>query len=132
MKIAFLALLAACGTTIRATPINPEPHPLPPRSPESVEVFASGPPVRPHVDVSFLEAANASVYSTDQTPQFIAKLRVEAAAMGCDGIVIGGVTNRTVGSDGFSERPGNIRGVVATCIAYTDVERVQLPRHAPH
>jgi hypothetical protein len=113
MKTAFLilAVAASCGTSIRATPINPEPHPLPPRSPESVEVFASGPPARPHVDVSFLEAAMESVYSPDQIPQFIAKLRAEAAEMGCDGIVIGSATNQAI----------NINGLVATCIAYTDV-----------
>lgn len=85
-----LFALAACGTTIRTTPINRAPHAMYPRDAASVELFTSGPPQhRSYVDVAFLEAEQESGYSTDDTPEFLAKLRARAAAMGCDGLVVG-------------------------------------------
>lgn len=87
-------------------------------------MFTSGPPVdRPYVDVAFLEAQQQSEFSADRTPQFFQKLRMRAATMGCDAIVIGAPTNAThVGID--LKTPVNIKGIVATCIVFqTPVER---------
>ncbi len=118
MRIAALLLLAACGSTIRTTEINPAPHPLGARPPETVEVFTSGPPARPHVDVSFLEIQQESKLSIDDTRELIAKLRIEAAARGCEGLVIGGVTHEPTGGD----QTTSLKGMTATCIVYTDAD----------
>lgn len=68
--------------------------------------------------MAFLEAEQESGYSVDGTEQFFAKLRRRAAQMGCDGLVFGGITNATtVGID--LETPMNRKGIVATCIVYT-------------
>src|SRR5262245_59658682 len=93
-----LALLAAtgCGTSITATALNQSPKPLAPRSPESVEIFASAPPGRPYVDVAYLEAEQQSDMSVDGIGAFITKLRRRAAEMGCDGVVLGSPTNREI------------------------------------
>ena len=118
MRIALLLLLTACGSTIRATEINPAPRPLAARAPETVEVFTSGPPARPHVDISFLEIQQDSKLSTDDTGEFIGQLRIEAAARGCDGLVIGGITHEPTGE----KRSTSFKGMTATCIVYTDLE----------
>jgi hypothetical protein len=114
--IATVMLAAGCGTTLQETQINPAPHAMAARSPASVEVFSSGPPARPHIDVALLEARQTSGFSGDDTGDFVAKLREQAAQRGCDGIVIGGVTNESVGE---GRNQDNRKGLTATCIVYT-------------
>jgi hypothetical protein len=110
------ATVTACGTSIEETQINQPPRVMAARPPESVEVLSSGAPTRPHVDVAYLEAQQASGFSGDDTAQFVAKLRVRAAARGCDAIVLGGVTHDvSVWHNGSS----NQKGIVATCVVYT-------------
>ncbi len=101
----------------------------------------SATPPRPWVDVAIIEAEQSSEMSGDDTPQFIAKMRVEAAAMGCDGIILGGPTSRDTVSwadvthdvaDALSKKPiekpadygqpVTLKGMVATCIVYRDVD----------
>lgn len=115
-----LIFAAGCGTSIRATTINPSPRPLHARAPASVELFTSGPPQgRSFVDVAYLEAEQESGYSVDDTPEFLGQLRTRAAAMGCDGLVIGAPTNAvTTGID--LKTPMNRKGIVATCIVFAD------------
>ncbi|HEY4179524.1 MAG TPA: hypothetical protein VGM90_21940 [Kofleriaceae bacterium] len=115
-----LLFATGCGTMIQATAINPTPHPLHARPPESVLLFSSGPPQgRRYTDVAYLEAEQESGYSVDNTPQFITKLRERAAVMGCDGLVLGGTTNATtVGID--LKTAMNQKGLVATCIVFDD------------
>jgi hypothetical protein len=114
----FAALFAVgCGTAISSTVINSSPHPMNARPPETVEVFSSGPPARPHVDVALLEAEQRSDLSADNIPQFVNHLRARAAAMGCDGIVLGGVTNTTDAS-WTTTNNGSRKGITATCIVY--------------
>lgn len=108
-----------------------------PRSPASVQIFSSAPPVRPYVDVAYLEAEQQSDMSLDGTSAFITKLRAHAAALGCDGVVLGAETNRPTVStadvafdvaNALSRKPSepppdygtpaNLRGMLATCIVY--------------
>jgi len=109
--------LAACGTTITQTGINPAPHPMTARPVETVEVFTSAAPTRPHIDVAILEAKQSSTLSVDRMPEIISELRKRAAAIGCDGLVINGPNNSVVG-----DRHGTttLAGYNGTCIAYTD------------
>jgi hypothetical protein len=115
-----LLFATGCGTMIQATAINPTPHALLPRTPQSVQLYSSGPPQgRSYVDVAYLEAQQESGYSLDNTPQFIAKLRARAAQMGCDGLVLGGTTHATsVAID--LKTPMDEKGIVGTCIVFND------------
>lgn len=115
--------LAACGTSIRTTAINPAPRAMTPRPAATVELFTSGPPRRPYVDVALLEAEEESSFSTDRTPEMLTALRERGAAMGCDGIVMGGMTSRDPGvrdvETWLNDDAKGRKGVYATCIVYT-------------
>ena len=119
------------------------------RSAAEVEVFMNATPPRPWVDVALIEAEQSSEMSDDDTPQFIAKMRVSAAAMGCDGLILGGPTSRETESwadvthdvvDTLSKKPlekpadygqpVTLRGMVATCIVYRDPD-VAVAQEAP-
>lgn len=115
--------VAGCGTTIKETVINQPPRPMAARPPETVELFTSGPPARPHVDVAFLEAEESSSLSTDETAEMLTKLRKRGAERGCDAVVIGGLSSRAPGlNDGETwlvDNPKARKGIYATCIVYT-------------
>ncbi len=110
-------LVTGCGTTLTQTQINNPPHAMTPRPPASVEILASGPPTRPHVDVAILQAQQQA-YSLDDQASMIAQLRETAARLGCDALVINGPDN---GSAGNRHTTWTLHGYFATCIAYTDV-----------
>ena len=112
--------------------INPVPRAMQPRPPYTVEMFSSGPPRRPYIDVAYLEAEQDSAYSVDGTSEFIARLREQAGRMGCDGVVLGGVTNApdavaSVTADINASR----KGLTATCIMYVQDEVAGAPAAAP-
>jgi hypothetical protein len=117
--IVVVALAEGCGTSLRATMINPAPHAMQPRPPQTVEMFSSGPPHRPYIDVAYLEAEQEASYSLDGTSDFIAQLHERAAQMGCNGVVLGGVTNAP---DAVASVTANInasrKGTTAICIMY--------------
>lgn len=120
-----LVIAAGCGTSIKETVINQPPRPMAARPPETVEMFTSGAPARPHVDVAFIEAEEASSLSTDDTPDMLRKLRKRGAERGCDAIVIGGLSSRDPGlgdsETWVNDHPKGRKGIYATCIMYTDV-----------
>ena len=115
--------LAACGTSIRETVINTPPRQMAPRPIESVEMFTSGAPARPHVDVAFLEAEEASSLSTSETHDMLNALRKRGAERGCDAIVVGGLSSRDPSLNDTEtwlvDRPKGRKGIYATCIVYT-------------
>lgn len=119
-----LLVAAGCGTSIHSTPLNPAPHPMVSRHPATVELFTSGPPQRAHVDVAFIEAEETSSFSTDGTADMLRQLRERGAQLGCDAVVIGGMSSRDPGvTDAEAwlvENPKGRKGVFATCIAYTE------------
>jgi hypothetical protein len=80
-----------------------------------VDVYSSGPPARPHVDIALLEVGKGDDYASG-TSGMIEMLRQRAAQMGCDGVVIGGMTTRSRNHDvpfDFGDR--TLHG---TCIVY--------------
>jgi len=89
----------------------------------SVELFTSGAPARPHVDLVLLEAEATSGLSTDRTPEMLDELRARAAQLGCDGIVLGGMSSRDPNLGDAEawlvEHPRERKGLYATCIVYT-------------
>lgn len=119
-----LLLLVGCGTSIRTTTINASPRPLAPRNPATVELFTSGAPPRPHVDVALFEAEEASSFSVAGTAEMLGHLRTRGAQLGCDAVVVGGMSSRDPGlADAESwlvENPKSRKGIYATCIVYVD------------
>ena len=83
-SIGFLALsiLTTAGCGVRFVALNVPPRGVVPRSPESVQVIAAGPPARPHIDAGmiYLLASSADAY--------IREVRAEAGRRGCDAVVI--------------------------------------------
>jgi hypothetical protein len=117
--VAAVLFAIGCGTNIRVTRLNWVGD-RPPRPPESIQVFASGPPGdRPFVDVAYLEAEQEA-FSGDNTHEFILKLRKIAANLRCDALVLGGVTHATVGNPLDPKVPVDRKGMTATCIVYTE------------
>lgn len=94
------------------------------RDPAQVELFTSGAPPRPHVDVALIEAEEESSFSTHRTPEMLRELRYKGAQLGCDAVVVGGMSSRDPGiGDAESwivERPKGRKGMYATCIMFTE------------
>jgi hypothetical protein len=123
---------AGCGTYATAYPLNEPPRPLAAREPGSVEVYSSGPPARPHVDVALLEVKQYDRFDGG-TPEILANLVMKAAEMGCDGVVIGGQRERDGAPTGSSWAlidPGD-RTMHATCIVYSGPAPAAVPAPAP-
>jgi hypothetical protein len=121
------SVLAGCGTFVDFTPINDPPHELQPRSTDSVEVFASGPPARQHVDVAIVEAEQTHSLNEQGTGLMIRRMREQAAAIGCDAIVLGGVSDHQGAQPGSGWDlldPGATKRQ-ATCVVYEDSEPVR-------
>ena len=135
LLLALLLAVAACGTSLRETVINPAPRPMAPRPPETVEMFTSGAPARPHVDVAFFEAEEASSFSTAETADMMNKLRKRAADRGCDAIVVGGLSSRDPGMHDAEtflvDNPKGRKGIYGTCIVYTESAPPPVATQAP-
>ena len=108
-----------CGTFVTETPINEAPRPLEPRPPESVEIFTSAPPARPHVDVMLLEVEQTHDVNDQGMDIMIARLRERAGQLGCDAVFIGGFSEHEGQHGNFLDKDST--KMQATCIAYTDL-----------
>jgi hypothetical protein len=118
------AAIAGCGTYVGVTEINPAPVAMTARSSRSVEVYASGPPARPHTDVAIIEAEQTHSLNEQSTGLMIRRMREQAAAMGCDAIVLGGTTDHNGAQPGSGWDlldPGSTKRE-ATCIVYGEEE----------
>jgi hypothetical protein len=105
------------GSFVETTPLNTAPRPLAPRAPSSVEVYASSPPTRAHVDVALLRANQPNLGEVD-TPRMMLSLVEQAAKMGCDAIFVSGAAQRQGASDDLWILDPGSRAMLATCIAY--------------
>ena len=110
-----LAALAGCGIGVKHTWLNEPPRLMVSRPPESVEVYASGPPSAPHVDVALLEAGEEE-FAASTLDRLVHALRMRAAQLGCDAICIGGATSRT----SALSRKWTLDGQLATCVMFTE------------
>jgi hypothetical protein len=112
--------LVGCGTFVTATTINPSPRPMRPRAPGEVEIYASSPPPRPHVDVAVLEVQQTRSLNEQGTDLMIQSLREQAGAMGCDAIFLGAMSDHQGAQPGSGwdllDPGATIRQ--ATCIVY--------------
>jgi hypothetical protein len=113
----FATLLSACtATTINYSPLNPSPRALAPRPSASVEVFSSGPPDRPHVDVGMITVEEGNNGEESSPQELLTLLRQNAARQGCDALVVSPPSSKT-DSDLFAYT--HSRWVYSgTCVVY--------------
>lgn len=114
-----LAAVAACGTTTQFAPTNPSPRPMAPRHPDTVQVFTTGNPEVPYVEVGIIQSRQSSRLSLHEMPEMIRELRKEAAKIGCDGVILNGANNTTEGHviDGDGSA-GTLEGFWGACIMW--------------
>lgn len=106
--LACLALVAGCATTT-VHQLNPAPGYIHPRPASEVEIFSTTRPTYPYVEVSLIVARE------DATADALDVLRAEAGERGCDGVILVGAADSSVG------RYGGVRlGYRGTCIMRTD------------
>ncbi len=131
-RLVSLLLVAACGTTITAIPTNRPQRVMQPRDPMSVEMFTSGIPQRPYVEVAYLESQQESDMSFDGAPTVLMKMREEAGKIGCDGLIIGGANDAVVGSTFRGNgSTTTLRGYRGTCIQWSDAPQAATPAPPP-
>jgi hypothetical protein len=104
--IALGSLVTGCGSQFFAAELNAPPRAMASRPIQTVEVYASQPPTRPHVDVREIQTTLA-VYAPGR---IVAGLRAEAAREGCDAVYVKIPPTRG----------DRVASASATCIVYTD------------
>jgi hypothetical protein len=132
MVVAVAVLGAGCipyTPSVGFSPINEPPRSLRRRSPESVEIFASSQPTRPHVDIGIIQVSQADCTNLNPGTQgcdlawrdLFGTLRAHAALLGCDAVSVVGYGT----SQAMSLR--------AICVVYSDEEGVKdaLTRPSP-
>jgi hypothetical protein len=114
--------LVGCGTFVTATTLDDRVPWGPATTEREVQVFASGPPSRPHSDLAILEARQTHGLNDQGVDVMIRHLRAQAAEIGCDAIVLGGFSEyRGARSDSalaILDESATLQR--ATCIVYTD------------
>jgi len=119
VRLGIALFVSGCAIpTVESVRLNAAPRPLQARPARAVEVYASTPPVRPHVDIALLRA-NQSNYGSD-TPRLVQALAERAGEMGCDALFISGSTERAgLTGDAYLLDPGS-RILLGVCIVYVD------------
>lgn len=107
LALAFVLLTSACVPLwVEYTPFDNLAQSTGARRPtDKVEIFSSGPPTVGHVDVGMIQAGAGSTLTSQG--ELLAAIRQEAAARGCDAIVL--------------NPPGRLQhadGLSATCVRY--------------
>ena len=87
-------ILVGCGTSVKETFISDPPSTMTPRGRDSVLVYASNPPTRPHVDVARLEVEESAGIKGKGVDLAVHHLLGRAAELGCDGVVVAGIRAR--------------------------------------
>ena len=132
LALAGSAPLAGCGTYTSFTPINSPPHEMTRRPASRIQVFSSGPPRRPYVDVAVIEVEQTHSLNEQGEALMIRRIREQAGAIGCDAVVLGGTTDHNGAQPGSGWDlidPGSTKQT-ATCIVYEDNEDVRSFRRA--
>ena len=107
MRTLFCILaLAGCGITTTTIPINTPPHSMYAHQDGSLDVFASAPPARPHVDVALIHVSRST---SGPDAQLFAALRARALELGCDALMVTGAFGH-----------GSLEALIGTCAAYVD------------
>ena len=94
-------VIAACGTQVSYVPTNPPPQAIYPRTADSVAVFTTGVPDVSYGEIGIMEAHEGAF---DNLQTMIGAMRTEAAAHGCDALIITESADIIEGSAG--SKPG--------------------------
>jgi hypothetical protein len=124
-----LLAVSACGTQVSETYLNQPPAKMAPRGPGSVLLYASGPPTRPHMDVAILQVEQSRGLNDQGLDLMLDRLRVRAAQLGCDGVVVGGIRERSGAAPGTAYHlldPGATT-LHGTCIVFTGARPATTP-----
>lgn len=114
-----------CGTTVDYAPLNEPEKPMTARSANDVEVFVTQVPIRPYEEVGFLDAHQTTGASLDGTEEILAAMKADAAARGCDALVI----HPRKKPNPYTSRTG-LKGYTAACVLYKAAPPA-LPPKAP-
>jgi hypothetical protein len=115
--VGVMVFYAGCvPSSVETTPLNAAPRPLVARPARSVEIYASSPPTRPHVDVALLRA-DQSNHEAD-TQRLVQALAERAGELGCDALFISGAGQRPSSSPDLTILDPGSRLLFGTCIAY--------------
>jgi hypothetical protein len=123
-------LCQGCGTFVTVTPLRGAAAAQPGRPPESVEILASGPPARAHVDIALLEVEQTESWNRQGTDLMLQRLQKAASRLGCDAVVIIGKSERTNDPDVFFDSASH--SLLASCVVYTGESGVAPVAAAPN
>ncbi len=105
------AVLGGCSpATVYYRQLVQAPHAMVARPAENVEVLVVTPPAAPHVDVGLLQVTTGDGVHT--SVEMMARLRMAAAELGCDALLITSVENQAPGRYGRPSMQGS-------CVVYT-------------
>ncbi|HWA78475.1 MAG TPA: hypothetical protein VG937_39335 [Polyangiaceae bacterium] len=108
------------------------PRALPPRPADSIEIFTSGPPDRPHIDLALIEAEQQSSGTEGGTAALVAALRAKAGELGCDALVIGSALSRTdTLANALTGYEHDREALFGTCVVYTSEQTAAADTQAP-
>jgi len=107
--------LIGCGTAIKVADLNPSPRALSPRSVGEVKVYTI-PPQRPFTEVKMIVARQEAM-TNDDIDAVLNKMKLKAAELGCDGLIIRGASNEVVvGQYGGK----TLQGYVGSCVVFDE------------
>jgi hypothetical protein len=111
--------LCGCGTSLNYIPTSSSPRQLSARSADEVEIFMTGAPNRPYVEVGMIESQQEE-YSVDDEQEVIQKMRNYAGERGCDALVIFSGNDATVDHGGSNQSSiRTLKGYRGSCVVYT-------------
>jgi hypothetical protein len=114
---------AGCGIQTSATMLRSPPRALTARSADSIELFTSGSPQRPHVDLALIEAEQESSGTEGGTAALVTAMREKAGALGCDALVISNALSRTdTLANALTGYNHDRQALFGTCIVYASDE----------
>jgi len=111
--------LCACGTSLSYIPTSDAPRKQRARSADQVEIFMTGAPERPYVEVGMIESQQEKM-SLDDEQDVIAKMRAYAGEQGCDALAIFSGNDATVSHGGSNvNNVTTLKGYRGSCLVYT-------------
>jgi hypothetical protein len=142
VSLALVASALGCvgaGSPLEVVKLNGPGREIRPRDPGSVTIFTTGAPARPFVEVALIQSRRRWG-TTETASEIFERVRLAAAQTGCDGLVLLGDANTTMGyiwpmpgALGTSDTYGTIEtleGFRATCIVWRD-DASEAPPPAP-
>jgi hypothetical protein len=109
---AALVAVSACGIATQYVPLNPSPHPMVPRLPADVQVFADNRPTRSFTEVGMIEVQE-EFRSSSTAAGLLTAIRDEASRQGCEAIVLQGANDAISGA-------ATRKGYRAICVVFND------------